>query len=210
MMAAAGSAGGLPAPAPGEDTSSALALVNTRLMVAGQPADLVSDGASASGWLAERGLVPRGTPVDDAGAARLGALREAVRSLFEARAGGHAPLPGDVSLLNAALATAPLAPALAWDDGGPRRGEQPLGAVGDPVGFALARLAGDALGLLTRPSHAAPARCGAHGCIRWYLRMHAARQWCSDRCGDRVRAARHYARRQADADDLPAQSPLAA
>jgi predicted RNA-binding Zn ribbon-like protein len=200
MMVTAGSAAGLPAPAPGEDASSALALVNTRLLVAGQPADLVGDALSASDWLAERGLVSRGTAVGDVGAARLGALREAVRSLFEARAEGRAPVPGDVSLLNAALAAAPLAPALAWDDGGPRRGEQPLGPAADPVGFALARLAGDALGLLTRPGHAAPAPCGAHGCIRWYLRTHAARQWCSDRCGDRVRAARHYARRQTESD----------
>jgi predicted RNA-binding Zn ribbon-like protein len=201
MMAASGFAGGLPAPAPGEDSSCALALVNTRLLVAGQPADLVRDAASASGWRAERGLHPPGTTVGAAGAARLGALREAVRALFEARAAGRAPLAGDVSLLNAALAAAPLAPALAWDDGGPRRGEQSLGPAADPVGFALARLAGDALGLLTRPGQAAPARCGAHGCIRWYLRTHAARQWCSDRCGDRGRAARHYARRQADSDD---------
>ncbi len=196
-----GAAGGLPSPAPGEDASSALALVNTRLLVAGQPADLVGDAATASGWLAERGLLPRDTAVGDAGVARLGALREAVRALFEARAAGRAPSAGDVLLLNAALAAVPLAPALAWDDGGPRRGEQSLGPAADPVGVALARLAGDALGLLTRTAALAPAPCGAHGCIRWYLRTHAARQWCSDRCGDRVRAARHYARRQAESSD---------
>ncbi|WP_420708502.1 CGNR zinc finger domain-containing protein [Streptomyces sp. ERV7] len=27
------------------------------------------------------------------------------------------------------------------------------------------------------------------------MRSHAARRWCSDRCGNRVRAARHYAER---------------
>ena len=194
-------AGGLPAPAPGEDASSALALVNTRLLVAGQSADLAGDAVSAAGWLAERGLVPPGATVGDAGAARLRALREAVRALFEAGAEGRAPSPGDVSLLNAALAATPLAPALAWDEGGPRRGEQSLDPAADPVGVALARLAGDALGLLTRSGHPAPAPCRAHGCIRWYLRTHAARQWCSDRCGDRVRAARHYARRQTESDN---------
>jgi predicted RNA-binding Zn ribbon-like protein len=201
MTMTAGSAGGLPVPAPGEDASSALALVNTRMVVAGQPCDLVSDAAGASGWLAERRLLPLGTAVDDAGAARLAALREAVRALFAARAEGRAPAPGDMARLNAALAAAPLAPALAWDDGGPRRGEQSLGPAADLVGVALARLAGDALGLLTRPGQPAPAPCRAHGCIRWYLRTHAARQWCSDRCGDRVRAARHYARRQAESSD---------
>jgi predicted RNA-binding Zn ribbon-like protein len=197
MVATSGETAGLPVPAPGEDTSSALALVNTRLIVAGQPADLIRDAASAGDWLAERGLLPRGAALRDADAARLGAFRETTRALFSARAEGRAPAPDDVSLFNAVLAAAPLAPALAWDDGGPRRDEQLLGPVAEPAGVALARLAGDALGLLTRAGGPSPAPCGAHGCIRWFLRTHAARQWCSDRCGDRVRAARHYVRHAA-------------
>ena len=196
MAVTSGEAAGLPVPAPGEDTSSALALVNTRLVVAGQPADLIRDAASAGDWLAERGLLPRGAALSDADAAQLGALRETIRALFSARAEGRVPAPDDVSLFNTALAAAPLAPALAWDDGGPRRDEQLLGTA-DPAGVALARLAGDALGLLTRAGGPSPSPCGAHGCIRWFLRTHAARQWCSDRCGDRVRAARHYVRRHA-------------
>ncbi|MGA9832915.1 MAG: CGNR zinc finger domain-containing protein [Trebonia sp.] len=53
--------------------------------------------------------------------------------------------------------------------------------------------------MLTDPAGPEPAPCGAHGCVRWFLRTHAARQWCSDRCGDRVRAARHYARHRGTA-----------
>src|SRR3984957_3634199 len=188
---------GLPVPAPGENTSSALALVNTRLVMAGHPADLIRDAASAGDWLAERGLLPRGAALRDADAARLGALRETIRALFSARAEGRAPAPGDVSLFNGALAVAPMAPALAWDDGGPRRDEQLLGPVADPAGIALARLAGDALGLLTRAGGPSPSPCGAHRCIRWFLRTHAAPPLWSARCGARVRAARHYVRRHA-------------
>jgi len=232
-------AGGQHVPAPGEDISCALALVNTRFMSAGRPADLIEDAASAARWLAGRGLLPPETAAvtnpaadraanpaadlaahlaadpattnpaanpaaanpaandpaaDPAVAGRLSLLRETIRALFAAQAERRAPAPGDLAGLNAALARAPLLPALTWDDTGPRRGEQAPAPGTDPVDLALARLAADALGVLTGPGDARPAPCGAHGCIRWFLRTHAARQWCSARCGDRVRAARHYAR----------------
>ena len=76
----------------GEDASSAVALVNTRHLQSGQPADLLADPARAAGWLAERGLLPRGTALPDPDTARLVALREAVRGLFAARP-GSASLP---------------------------------------------------------------------------------------------------------------------
>jgi len=179
---------------PGEDISHAIALVNTRLLRAGQPVDLIADAAQAADWLTGRRLLPRGSVVNDLDAGRLRLLREAIRALLSAQAERRAPATDVVSLFNATLAGAPLVPALAWDDSGPRRAEQPPAATADPVGAALARLAGDTLSVLTNAGDPQPAPCGAHGCIRWFLRTHAARQWCSARCGDRVRAARHYAR----------------
>jgi predicted RNA-binding Zn ribbon-like protein len=181
-----------PPAAPGEDISCALALVNTRHMRAGQPVDLLCDGTGASGWLAARALIPDGQQVSDADAARLRALRETVRGLLSARAERRAPAAGEVAALNAALASAPVIPALSWDAGGPHGGETRPGVTA--VSAVTSLLAGDALRVLTDPGTAEPAPCLAHGCIRWFLRTHAARQWCSTRCGDRVRAARHYAR----------------
>ena len=182
----------------GEDASSAVALVNTRHLRSGQPADLLADPARAAGWLAGRGLLPRGTALPDPDTARLVALREAVRGLFAAKAGQRVPAVDDVTLLNAALAAAPVVPALTWDEAGPHRREHALPGAG-PCTVAIARLARDALRVLTDPAGPEPAPCGAHGCVRWFLRTHAARQWCSDRCGDRVRAARHYARHRGTA-----------
>lgn len=182
----------------GEDASSAVALVNTRHLQSGQPADLLADPARAAEWLAERGLLSRGTALPDPDTARLVALREAVRGLFAAKAGERVPAVDDVTLLNAALAAAPVAPALTWDEAGPHRREHALPGAG-PCTVAIARLARDALRVLTDPAGPEPAPCGAHGCVRWFLRTHAARQWCSDRCGDRVRAARHYARHRSTA-----------
>ncbi len=197
MISAHTKVAGGPPPAPGEDVSPALALVNTRLMLGGQAADLIAGASRAGAWLAARGLAPGGTPVTGAGAARLRALRESIRGLLTARAAGRVPAAEDVAALNAALAAAPPIPALAWGESGPRRAVQEPGN-GWPrsgvLSVALARLADDALALLTASGGPEPAPCGAHGCIRWFLRTHAARQWCSTRCGDRVRAARHYAR----------------
>jgi predicted RNA-binding Zn ribbon-like protein len=182
----------------GEEASSALALVNTRHLRSGQPVDQLADLAWAAEWLAERGLVPRGTRLPDPDTARLVALREAVRGLFAARAGQRTPDAGDVATLNAALAAATVVPALTWDEAGPHQSEQALAAAG-PFATGAALLARDALRVLTDPAGPELAPCGAHGCIRWFLRTHAARQWCSDRCGDRVRAARHYARHRGTA-----------
>ena len=182
----------------GEDASSAVALVNTRYLQSGQPADLLADPARAAEWLAERGLLSRGTALPDPDTARLVALREAVRGLFAAKAEQRVPAVDDVTLLNAALAAAPVVPALTWDEAGPHRREHALPGAG-PCTVAIARLARDALRVLTDPAGPEPAPCGAHGCVRWFLRTHAARQWCSDRCGDRVRAARHYARHRGTA-----------
>jgi predicted RNA-binding Zn ribbon-like protein len=37
-------------------------------------------------------------------------------------------------------------------------------------------------------------RCEAPGCINYYLKDHPRRAWCSPKCGNRVRVARHYHR----------------
>ncbi|MGH3165049.1 MAG: CGNR zinc finger domain-containing protein, partial [Trebonia sp.] len=182
---------------PGEDMSCALALVNTRHMRAGHEVDQVSDPASAAGWLAARGLIPPGFPAQPGDAVRLVRLREAIRELFTASASGMRPPERDIATLNDTLAGAWIISSLTWDDTGPHRGERLPSETADPVSTALARIAADGLSVLTAPDGPRPAACQAHGCIRWFLRTHAARQWCSTRCGDRVRAARHYARQQA-------------
>jgi predicted RNA-binding Zn ribbon-like protein len=182
----------------GEDASCALALVNTWHLRSGQPADLLADPARAAEWLAERGLLPRGTALSDPDTARLLVLREAVRGLFAARAEQRAPGADDVASLNTALAAVPVVPALTWDEAGPHQSERDQELAGS-LPAAVARLARDALRVLTDPAAPEAAPCGAHGCVRWFLRTHAARQWCSDRCGDRVRAARHYARHRGTA-----------
>ncbi len=65
------------------------------------------------------------------------------------------------------------------------------------VPAALAAIADEAVRLLTGPDATALRACAAPGCILFYRKNHPRRAWCSPRCSNRVRAARHYARRTA-------------
>lgn len=156
-----------PKPAEGEQDFPSLALVNTRLLLPG--------GAQADLLEGEE-------------AARLRELREAIRALFEAYETATEPPPDALATVNEAAAAGPLVTQLTWDDTGPRETSY-RAADSSAAAFAV-----DAIALLAGPAAARLHACGAHGCIRWYLRSHGARQWCSTRCAGRVRAARHYAR----------------
>ncbi|WP_103354139.1 ABATE domain-containing protein [Amycolatopsis sp. CA-128772] len=170
--------------APGEDRSPALALVNTRRLTAAGPVDDLATPDDAASWLSGRGLAVAGS----AELGRLTDLRVAVRELLAALAEGRTPAEDAVEVVNAAARADAAAPQLVWD-AGPERMWSP--ARPGSVEAAVAALARDAievvggeLGPLVRP-------CEAHGCVRYFLREHARRRWCSTTCGDRVRAARH-------------------
>jgi predicted RNA-binding Zn ribbon-like protein len=96
-----------------------------------------------------------------------------------------------VDVINAAVDAVPPVPRLALDgDGRPAAAprEQSTAA-------ALARLAVDAIGLLTGDDLLRV--CAAHDCgVRFVDRSPARnRQWCSmRRCGNRTKARRHYDR----------------
>jgi predicted RNA-binding Zn ribbon-like protein len=178
--------------APGENARPALALVNSRRNDAGGPVDDLATPAGLRMWLAEHGLVPDAR-VDHAALVGVHDLRGAVRELLEARIAGRLPDPRSVEIVNVAAAGAPTARRLVWTEPGTLHEERDcLGAGGVPLARAL--LAADAIDLVTGPAHADLLACGAPGCARLLLRDHPRRQWCSTRCGDRVRASRYYHR----------------
>ncbi|MFE2916465.1 CGNR zinc finger domain-containing protein [Kitasatospora indigofera] len=186
----------LPA-APGADQHPALALVNTRTVRPTGAFDDLAEPAGALDWLTGTGLLPARRTLTAGEAGRLRTLRESVRELFTARLTGAAPDRAALAGLNEALAAAPFTGRLHWAAAGdgPRLESRPAG--GTPLDAALTRLARDAAELLSGPQAETIAACAAGDCIRFFLRTHGARQWCSQRCGDRVRAARHYARTRA-------------
>lgn len=181
-------------PVPGEEHYLSLALVNTRFTLSHGQVDLLDDTEAAHLWLVRHELLPDRVALNGRQLARLLALREALRALFEAYGTRKRPAAEDLATLNSALAAAPSTPRLAWGADGPHRADEP--DAGNPAAAALSLLAEDATDLLTGTEGEQLTECAAQGCARWFLRSHGARRWCTTKCGNRVRAARAYAARK--------------
>ena len=66
---------------------------------------------------------------------------------------------------------------------------------------ALAEVAAESIELLTGPDAELLRACYAPGCVLYFVKDHPRREWCSPACGNRARAARHYARHRTDIDN---------
>jgi predicted RNA-binding Zn ribbon-like protein len=183
-------------PAPGERAHPALALANSRHNAPAGPIDELASPATMGAWLAAHDFArATGDARDDEGAlAAMRELRRAVRELLLARVEGRVADPAAVAAVNEAAFAAPAAPRLTWTDS--PRTTRDFRDAGGPA-RARAVVAADAIDLVTGPAHADLRACAAPGCVRLLLKDHPRREWCSTRCGDRVRAARYYRRRKA-------------
>jgi len=180
-----------PPPAPGEDRSVALALVNTEAQAGGRRIDLIPDERAARDWLARHGLAPPPGSDDVAWRDQLHALREALGEVLRATAEQRSPPREDLRRLNAIAARVPGAHALAWHDGAATADWQPAGRPA-PVDVVLARIAEDGIQLAAAEAGSRLRKCGAHDCVRMLVQDDPRRVWCSRACGDRMRVARHY------------------
>lgn len=94
--------------------------------------------------------------------------------------------------LEAAQSAAPAIRRLRWDGGGFTGTIHRNGPVSARLAAELAEAAVD---LLTDPAVGRVRRCAAEDCVLLFLPAHPRRRWCSpQRCGNRVRVARHYER----------------
>jgi predicted RNA-binding Zn ribbon-like protein len=185
----------LPPPAPGAAEHPALDLVNSVILVpGGGTVDALATPETATAWLVERDLAPSGAPLQEYCASRLTGLRGQIRDLFHSVVADEAPPAEVLEGVNTALRLAPATEVLRWepDQGLVRVAAHPVTQV---VEYAMSALAADAVGLVTSPEATSLTACTARSCRRFFLRTHARRHWCSTRCGNRVRAARAYARR---------------
>jgi predicted RNA-binding Zn ribbon-like protein len=186
-----------PSPAPGEDRSVALALVNTEVAQRGEPVDLIGDGDALAEWLHRHELpAPRPSAIGDPGVARMRSLRTAIRALFTARTAGTRAPRSALAEINRAASLTPRVPRLTWDENGPRRATS-WPADAEPFEIALATIADDAIATVLGATGERLRACEAHGCTRLFIQDHGRRRWCSRTCGDRVRFARHYRRTHA-------------
>ena len=113
-------------------------------------------------------------------------LRACIRELLAAAA-ERRPLPHDaVERLNETSARVPRVARL----GETGVIQSPAGA--GPAPLVLARVAWSGMELLGGADRGRIRRCDA--CGRFFVTTRPDRVWCSDRCGNRVRVARHHAR----------------
>jgi predicted RNA-binding Zn ribbon-like protein len=121
-------------------------------------------------------------------------LRDALRRLAASVTEDHRPAAATgmseraaVAAVNRALAATP-APTL-------RRSPDGLLLTVDDrsVPAVLGRIAEQGAALVAGPAGPLHA-CFAPGCVRYFVKDHPRREWCGPACGNRARAARHYAR----------------
>ncbi|MDJ0396646.1 ABATE domain-containing protein [Rhodococcus sp. G-MC3] len=183
-------------PAPGSDEHVSLALANTAVALpGGHRFDELTSPDATTEWLEIHGLVPDRTTLQSYCQNRLTGLRSDIRAALTAQVEGTVPPRHAVDGINRALASMPSAPVLQHDanHGFRRTIKHPTTRL---VEHAMSQIAANCVLLLTGEDAGAIAQCQASPCDRFMLRTHARRHWCSVRCGDRVRAARAYARKQ--------------
>ena len=59
---------------------------------------------------------------------------------------------------------------------------------------AISQIADNAIALLSGELGPRLRACHAPGCVLYFVKQHARREWCSAGCGNRARVARHYQR----------------
>lgn len=186
-------------PAPGSDQYVSLALANTAVTL---PGEEIEDGLAspedATGWLISHALVPEDTQLLPYCQNQLTGLRVQLRELFSAKVRGAVPADTVLAAVNNSMQKISSAPELQYDQ---QQGfyRQHIHPVTQLVEHAMALVSDDAAALLTGEHSDLLAQCESAPCDRFYVRTHARRRWCSTRCGDRVRAARAYARKQQSA-----------
>ena len=151
--------------------------------------DLDDAGATAR-WLVRRGIRSEPTAAE---LAELSRLQSTADHLLRSAVTGEAATAGAIDHLNACSAAAAVAPQLNWPPNG--RPRMWMSTSGDSGAHVLGVIARSVIELLTG-ERARLRVCEAHGCRRVYLSASARRRWCSNACGNRVRVARHAARRQ--------------
>lgn len=174
----------------------AIEFANTLFTTAGEPFDALTTQTALTRWLetnAERidAPTPRTPTAGDLTRAR--ELRAVIRSLLAKAVDGDPPPAAAVRRLNQLAALAPLTARLRWAANEPPKAHLSLSGAGR-VDALLALLAQSTIDVLGGSGTGKLRRCEAPGCINYYLKDHPRRAWCSPKCGNRVRVARHYQR----------------
>jgi predicted RNA-binding Zn ribbon-like protein len=172
----------------------AVDLVNTLAVQKGLVVDLLASDDQANAWWTlheDRLEVP--APPGGLDLERIRDLRAAIAVLFDAAMDGAAPPTAALDVVNAANSSGASFSRLAWSAAGPI---VDAGMRGDAMATGLGAVARSAIEVLTGRYRGRLRRCEGPDCELIFLATNVRRRWCSpERCGNRVRAARHYRRR---------------
>ncbi|MFI9812725.1 CGNR zinc finger domain-containing protein [Saccharothrix variisporea] len=168
---------------------TAVRLLNTRWWDRGRVRDGLAEPDHLRRWVA---AVRPEVPVRDGDLAAFRGLRDALHALAGHALGDDIAVEEPLAVVNAVVADAPSRLEYVLTPTGVARRTR---RDATPVEGLLADIAEELLELLIDGSLA---RCQAHGCRHFYAQKPRHRQWCSAKCGNRVRVARHYQRRRED------------
>ncbi|MBJ8347585.1 ABATE domain-containing protein [Antrihabitans sp. YC2-6] len=160
-------------------------LANTTYAVRGRPQDGLETCEHLETWLLEKHLDADGITTGDLTAAR--ELRTTIRAISTAIVNGGKPSSDAVGALNGFVAATPR-----WRELHELRAVSRTNA--RPTVASLAEIAAAAVELFGGPMRDQLRACGGPGCVLFFVKDRPRREWCSDGCGNRARAARHYAK----------------
>lgn len=178
----------------------AIEFANTTFAVRGRPAEGLETPEMLTQWLWDNGFDVREATRRDVDAART--LRAAIRDIAAAITGGHEWDADAVATVNAYAASPPRWHELAFDPE-PHVVQR---SSGNPVETALGVIADNAVEIFGGPLRDRLRACPGPGCVLYFL-TDGRREWCSKPCGNRARAARHYARTAGTARTSRTQHP---
>ncbi|MGP3927198.1 CGNR zinc finger domain-containing protein [Streptomyces sp. 8N616] len=177
-----------------------LELVNTTYIkggMRGSQVDALGSPADLDRWLAlhhaqlSPPLAPLLTSAGAAGPAHLERfleLRHALRELATALVNAEEPAPEHADMVNTAARM-----AAGWQELDPASAFRAVcrWPEADPRLVALGEIAAEGVRLFTGTQAQRIRACPAPGCILFFVKGHARREWCAAGCGNRVRVARH-------------------
>jgi predicted RNA-binding Zn ribbon-like protein len=173
----------------------AVEFANTAYAVRGQPREGIGTAPYLLAWLhghASQLATQVPDEVSDVDIRQFRDLRDAIRALSAAIVDGRDVPDESLGDINRVAAAAPCWPDLGTDLVAAVRTAAPAAVA------VRAEIARDAIDLFAGPDRTELRRCGAPGCVLYFVKDHPRRQWCSPSCGTRARVARHYRRHRQD------------
>lgn len=174
----------------------AIELANTLFTTSGRPFDALTTPAALARWLQTNAERIDQAPPRKLGAGELERLRELrglIRALLATVVDGESVPAATLRRLNQLAALTAFTRRLQWPAGEAPKAHLSLSG-SSRIDALLALVAQDAIDVLGGSGAGRQRRCEAPGCINYYLKDHPRREWCSSKCGNRVRVGRHYQR----------------